>query len=135
VGFHVSKFRAGRSDKGTQRPHLVQHIVLDLLGGKLHLATAEAQQVGVARMCADSHAALDGQAYGSVHYQGVTGVVATGDVSRGDPGHQRLVGADTICPVAFPHIAVEINSLAHSPANDRLSSPERYTAVIVPQPL
>ena len=85
-----------------QRADLVDDQVLDLLRAQLHLAAAEAQQVGVAGMGADRDPVGARQPHGAPHRPRVAGVPAAGDVGRRHHRHQQRV-------------------LAHRPGAERLA--------------
>ena len=77
--------------KGGQRARLIDDVGADLVRGEIHLAPAEPDQVGEARVGADRHAS--GHAAGDrlVHGAWVAGVETAGDIGRGQQFQDGLV--------------------------------------------
>src|SRR6266852_3255203 len=114
VGLDVLEGRAGGLDEGPERAHLVAMDVLDFLRAYLHVAPAEAHEVGQAGVRADGHAVREGQLHGLAHHVRVAAVEAAGDVGRRDVRHDVLVAPQDPAAVALSHVAVDVDVDAHS---------------------
>ena len=97
-------------EEGLERADLVDQAVRQLLAAHLHLAPAEALQVGQRRVGADLHAMRLGQADGLAHHAGIRAVKAAGHIGHGDVGHDALVVAQLIEAEALAHVAIDCQS-------------------------
>ncbi|MCY1428464.1 hypothetical protein D9M71_443470 [compost metagenome] len=94
-----------------QRTELVEHVVDQLLGRRIDVPAAKADQVAEARMGANRHAVALGQFDGAQHGVGIAGVEAGGDVGAADQRHDRFVDAIANGPWAksFAHVGIEVD--------------------------
>ena len=92
-----------------RRAQLPAHQIGGAVGGKLHLAAAEALQVGKPRMRADADAAGHRITHHPRHHVPVAGMDPAGDIGRADDPQQRGVVAH--CPGAetLAQIGVQIH--------------------------
>ena len=93
--------------RGGEGAHLVEHQVLDLGRGELHLASTEAHEVGQPRMRAHPHAVLGRGLDGGRHGVRIPGVEAARHVRHIDDSHQREVVAEAVQPERFAEIGVD----------------------------
>ena len=125
VRLHMGERGPPGVDEGGERPHLVEHIGLDLLGRRLDRPPPEPAQVVVPRMGAHRHPPVERQPDGPVHDRRVPGVEPAGHIRRGDDLQDLLVAADRVVPETLAQIAVEV--YPHDPPI--LRRPERRSAV------
>ncbi len=93
--------------------YLIDQHVLDLVRADRHIAAAEPDEVGQARMRAHRDASVAGHADGVAHHNGIAGVIAAGDVRGADALHQLGVLAEGPVPEGFAEIGVEVDD--HDP--------------------
>ena len=111
VRFDVVQAGASCLRERGERPDLVQHAVVALVGGEVHVASPETLEVGVAWMRADCHARVGGDLHRAAHHVGVAGVHAAGDVDARDEGNHLRVEAERVAAEALAQIGIQINAV------------------------
>ena len=96
----------GDSGQGSD---LVGDKIFDLAGGGLHLAAAEAGEIGESRMSSDGGAVLARKRDRSSHDSGVAGVKSAGHVCRREYGNQRRIVSDFVGAKRLAHVAIQVN--------------------------
>ncbi len=94
-------------EEGLEGADLIDQAGRQLVAAHLHLAAAEALQVGQRRMRADLDAMGLGQLDGLEHHAGVGAVEAAGDIGERDVGHDALVVAQLVEAEALAHVAID----------------------------
>lgn len=115
VRFHVREPHVARAAKRLQRPHLIQHERVCVVGGERHVASAETLQVGVAGVRPDGHARPCGGVDGAAHDARVAGVHAAGDVHAGYERDHLRVEPERVAPEAFAKVGVEVDAVHGNP--------------------
>jgi len=113
MGFDVADSGTGDPTERIQGTDLVKHLVGELVGGHVHAAASEADQVPVGHLRPDCHT-LGGCPGGDRAQCGwVTGVEAARHVGATDHPEQGVVVPETPHPEALPEVAVEVDVSAH----------------------
>ena len=107
VRFDIGQLQSLAQRHAFQRSHLVVQAGDDFLGAEAHAAAAEADQVGIGRMGADTDAVAGGQRQGPAQGHRVAAVKATGDVGLVDMGHHLFVQAHGPAAIALAEVAVQ----------------------------
>lgn len=111
---NVVQLGAVGPQKGLERPQLVEHVGVDLFGGRGEVAAAETDPVGKAGMRAYLHPVLSGERDAAPDRQGVTRVKATGEVGRRELRHQCLVLTELPDPEGLAEVGVEVDARGHT---------------------
>lgn len=78
-------------------------------------------------MGADPDPVFFAEAHGPVHYGGVRGVEAAGDIGGGEVGNDPGIAADGIGAVGFSHVAVQIDEWFHGVSINLKKAPSSST--------
>src|SRR5699024_156737 len=85
-----------------------EHVLAQLLRGRVHLPTAEPHLVRQAGMDANADIVTDGTVDGFAHDGWVASELAAGNVGGGDVGHHLLVTAHRPVAKTLTHVAVDV---------------------------
>ena len=97
--------------EGGDSPNLVDHVILDLSEGTIHEAAPEAHEIGETGMSSHADSMGRGHLDGSVQYQGISRVEATGDVGRGHELEDIVIRSKGVDAEGLSHVTVEVNSM------------------------
>jgi hypothetical protein len=111
----VVELHALRIEEALERADLIDDAVGELVAVHLHLAPAEALQVGQRRMRADLDVMRLGQLHGLVHHIRVRGMKAAGHIGDADIGHDAGIVAHAVKPEGLAHVAIDRQSHLSSP--------------------
>src|SRR5207249_7660227 len=109
VRLHVLHPDTLGSGERLEGSHLVEHVILQLVGRDGHCAPTEAHEVGQRDVGADRDSVLARHTHGGAHDVWVAAVVAARYVGGGEQRHQLGVRAERPPPVALPHVGVDVH--------------------------
>lgn len=108
--FHVIELDALRSAEPGERADLVNREGIRFFGREVEVATAEALQIGIARVRPNGDACVCGHGNGLLHDERVSRVHAARDVAARNERNDLCVEAEGVATEAFAEIAVEIDA-------------------------
>ena len=107
MGLDVIQEHALRLEETLQSADLIDDAIGQFFAADLHLAPAEALEIGQGGMRADLDAVPLGALHGLAHVVEVGGMEAAGDIGNRDQRHDRVVIAHLIEAKAFAHVTVD----------------------------
>ncbi len=111
----MSQFDSLRPGYGVQRANLGKHTRKDFIGSQRQHPPSKARQIGIPWMSARGNAPLPREPHSLPHHIGIAGMATARNIGRGNVRQQRRVITQLPAAVAFPAIAVEVDSHRQAP--------------------